>query len=169
MSARALNSGLVVFLIGVAAARTSAAWTYFIGESTDFTGNGCENTNLNTITASLKGGLDVSGWSGTRYVNADSWPNDFMESCNTSTYGNGGDFAWSDAHVLAVYAGHGSVGSLQWGYKAGDMCTVDMKSSSNVNTTGVMRLGQMDGATASYGVWLTSCTLKKDRLTLKAN
>ena len=37
---------------------------YWIDESTDFTGNGCENTDLNNVTSSLKSRLDSDGWTG---------------------------------------------------------------------------------------------------------
>jgi hypothetical protein len=142
---------------------------YYIGESTDFSGNGCENDDLNEITASLRTSLDNNGWSGSRYVNVQAWPHDLVESCSSGTFGAGLDSTYGDTRELAVYAGHGNAGILQWGFKRNSMCTVDFASSGNVSTRGVMRLGQMSGATTVASMWLTSCTLKRDRLASKAN
>lgn len=43
---------------------------YYIDESTDFTGNGCQNADLNDVTSSLRETLDDNGWSGSRFTNA---------------------------------------------------------------------------------------------------
>jgi hypothetical protein len=124
---------------------------------------------FNDVTSSLQTLMNDFGWSGNRYANPDAWPQDFVEACSPATFGAGLDSTFADAVDLAVYAGHGNAGLLQWGFKNGSMCTVDFASSTNVSTKGVMRLGQMSGAQTMAGMWLTSCTLKKDRLASKAN
>jgi len=154
----------------ILAPATARADRYYIGESTDFTGNGCQNDDLNEITASLRNSLDAdSWWSGSRYVNLQAWPHDLVESCSSSTYGAGLDSTYGDTRQLTVYAGHGNAGALQWGFKRNGMCDVDFASSGNTAVTGVVRLGQMSGAGTVAAMWLTSCTLKRDRLASKAN
>jgi hypothetical protein len=157
----------VPLLLVAAEARAQA--TYYIDESTDFTGNGCQNTDLNAVTSSLRTVLDNHSWSGSRFTNSSAWPQDFVEACSSS-FGNGGlDDDFGDAASLAVYAGHGNSGSIQFGFARNSMCAVDMASSGNLTTRGVMRLGQMSGRSGHSAMWLTSCTLKKDRLAAKAN
>jgi hypothetical protein len=152
------------------APKAARADRYYIGETTDFSGNGCENEDLNEITASLRNALDNdSWWSGSRYVNVQAWPHDLVEACSSGIFGAGLDSTYGDTRELTVYAGHGNSGALQWGYKRNGMCAVDFASSGNVGAVGVMRLGQMSGATTVAAMWLTSCTLKRDRLASKAN
>jgi hypothetical protein len=136
------------------------AKTYFIDESTDYTGNGCENTDLNTITQSLKTALDSSSWTGARWVNGSAWPSDFIESCS-ATYGVGGDGAQADTKSLAVFAGHGSTGLLSFGHKKNNVCNVDFSAN--------MRLGSMAGATAAVGMWLGCDALKITSLGTEAH
>src|SRR5690606_1766116 len=78
--------------------------TYFIGESTKFDGGGlCANDDLNTITNTLRNALDDEGWSGQRFVDEDSWPEDFSEG----TFSNLSlDGSFGDAARLSIYAGH---------------------------------------------------------------
>lgn len=130
----------------LASAEASAAATYYIDESTDFTGNGCQNDDLNTVTSSLRTVLNNHSWSGSRFTNSNAWPHDFVEACSSSSFGTGGlDEQFADAASLAVYAGHGNAGVVQFGFARNSMCTVDMASSGNLTTRGVMRLGQMSG------------------------
>lgn len=149
---------------------TAFADGYLIDESTDFTGNGCENDNVNTITSTLRNTLEDNGWDGHRFTNGGAFPQDFVEECS-SIFGPGGlDGTIADRKVLAVYAGHGNVGFVQFGFKRNGMCTVDMDGSSgNVTANGIMKLGQMSGSQAGFGVWLTSCTLKSGTLPTNAN
>ena len=97
--------------------RSQATKTYFIDESTDFTGNGCQNTDLNDVTSYMKAQLDFWGFSGNRYTNANAWPKDFVEACSSSYwfggFGTDGiDSTAADSKILSVYAGHGNVGSF---------------------------------------------------------
>jgi len=155
------NACLAALLVPLTVAPQIAARTYFIDESTDFTGNGCENTDLNTVTASLRSELDANAWSGSRFTNASAWPQDFVEGCSSS-YGSGGlDGSYGDGALLTVYAGHGNRGLLQWGYARNGRCLVDFATN--------MRLGSMNGARGGYAVWITSCTLNTGSLVAKAN
>ena len=122
---------------------------YWIDESTDFTGNGCPNTDLNNVTSSLRNRLNSTGWTGTRWSNANAWPEDFIE-------GNLGgiDGTTTDSRLLAVYAGHGNRGLIQFGFRRGGICTDSIP--------GVMRLGDQQGNQAGYAMWVTSCTVHAD-------
>jgi len=125
--------------------------TYWIDESTDFTGNGCENTDLNNVTSSLKSRLDSDGWTGTRWANRNAWPEDFIEQNN-----GGIDHRAGDSQTLAVYAGHGNRGLIQFGFRRGGRCTVSFPTNT--------RLGTQGGDEAAYVMWLTSCTVHLDAL-----
>ena len=141
----------VALLLAPATAEASHNETYYIGESTDFTGNGCQNTDLNDVTSSLKSRLDSDGWSGIRWLNANAWPEDFIE-------GNFGgiDGSQADSKTLAVYAGHGNRALLQWGFQRNGICTITLDGSA--------RLGTQQGDDASYAMYVTSCTINLDSL-----
>jgi Family of unknown function (DUF6345) len=129
-----------------APSRASALPTYYIDESTDFTGNGCENADLNDVTSSLQDVFDAFGYTGDRFINQSAWPHDFVEACSSS-FGSGGlDITYADDASIAVYAGHGNTGFAQWGFARNSMCRVDMASTTTPTTKGVMRLGQMSQA-----------------------
>jgi hypothetical protein len=150
-------------------ARAAQAQSYFIDETTDWTGNGCEAEDLEEVTAELGSMLDAGGWTGRRYTNSAAWPQDIMESCS-SNYGNGGlDATYGDSADLVVLAGHGNTGFLAYGYKRDGKCTVDLGRSTNLKARGEARLGEMGGARASLGMWLTCCTLKKESLAAHGN
>src|SRR5882757_7363484 len=85
----------------LATAALAGGPNYWIDESTDFTGNGCENADLNDVTSSLRSRLDADGWTGTRWSNANAWPEDFIERDL-----GGIDHVAGDASTLSVYAGH---------------------------------------------------------------
>lgn len=122
--------------------------TYFIEESTDFTGNGCENTDLNNVTSYLRSVLKAARWTGVRYTNSSAWPQDFYEA----SFGIGGfDNLYSDTKTLSVYAGHGNINLLQFGFPRNGQCIV------NINNQ--MRLGTLSGDQAAYMMYLTSCTM----------
>lgn len=126
--------------------------TYFIGESVKF--DGCPNTDLNTITKRLRNRLDDAGWTGLRFVDDNAWPEDFQEATEEP---NGEDASFGDAHRLAVYAGHGGPGLLQWGRPSDNgLCFVDIPEDA--------RLGQLAGDTAAAVMLMTSCTLRTDIL-----
>jgi hypothetical protein len=134
----------------------AAATTYYIDEGTDFTGNGCEIADVNTVTASLQTSLSSAGWTGSRYVNASAWPQDFIESCSSS-YGSGGiDSSYGDSKALTVYAGPGSPHGIAFGYPHNGVCGVDMSASS--------RLGEMNGGQAVFGMWLACSVVQSSEL-----
>jgi Family of unknown function (DUF6345) len=129
--------------------------TYFIGESVKFDGGGkCDGDRLNTVTRKLRSRLDDAGWTGLRFVGENSWPEDFQD---TTERPNGLDGSFADAHRLAVYAGHGKPGRLQWGRPSphGE-CRVHIPLET--------RLGRFAGDTAAAVMLLSSCTLKTDEL-----
>jgi hypothetical protein len=158
---RAAVPCVVGAILALYAMQGNAAQTYYIDEATDYTGNGCPNNDLNTVTATLQSAMISDGWTGERWVNGDAWPQDFLESCS-STYGTGGlDGSYSDTKSLAVFAGHGNVGRLAYGYKHDNRCTVDFSSN--------MRLGSMGGDTAAVGMWLICDALQVASLPSEAN
>lgn len=136
--------------------------SYFIGENVTFDGGGtCNNTELNTITSTLRGELDDAGWEGFRFVDANSWAEDFQDP---STNPLGLDGTFGDTARLAMYAGHGNVGLLQWGTPSGNG-TCQMSLPQNA------RLGTLTGNRTAAMMLMTSCTLRTDALaqTLVAN
>lgn len=144
------------FLIGVLTAlpaynANATGPTYWIDESTDFTGNGCPNSDLNTVTSGLFIQLAVDGWTGQRWVNANAWPEDFIEQ------GFGGiDHVAGDSKTLSVYAGHGNRALLQFGFQRNGRCVVTLDSDS--------RLGTGGGDEAAYMMYVTSCTINTDSI-----
>jgi len=149
-------------LLGVlATTEAQAAKTYYIEESTDYTGNGCQNADLNDVTWHLHESMSAAGWTGERWMNANAWPQDFMESCSTTYGSDGSDNLYADTKSVAVYAGHGNVGLLAYGYKHSNRCTVDFSSN--------MRLGSMGGDIAAVAIWLVCDALQVASLPAEAN
>lgn len=144
-----------VFVTAVAGLQLAPALAggprYWIDESTDFTGNGCQNADLNNVTSSLKSRLDSDGWGGTRWSNANAWPEDFIEQ----NFG-GIDHVAGDDETLSVYAGHGNRALIQFGFQRNGRCTVSFPSDT--------RLGTQGGDDAAYAMWVTSCTVNLDSL-----
>lgn len=170
---RWLAFGGVAVFIALSTSRAQAAG-YYIDESTDFTGNGCPGTDLNNVSKSLEDALIADSYSGSRYLNASAWPQDFIESCNavyrstTNSASLGLDHVYADASQLAVYAGHGIDqgtasngaalrGLMQFGYMKDGACWVSLSNS--------VRLGEMAGAQAGYSIFVTSCTMSATFLT----
>ena len=145
-------------MAGMAARNAHATKTYFIDEVTDYTGNGCgNNSDLNTVTSSLQTALNNTSWSGDRYTNGDSWPQDWWENCS-SNYGSSGlDSTYADTKVLAVFAGHAARRTLPFGYVHDGACSTNLTDNA--------RLGSMNGATAGFGMWLGCEVLNSDDLT----
>ncbi len=137
--------------------------TYFIGESRKFDGGGlCDNDNLNTVTSTLRNELADAGWQGKRFVDEDSWPEDFSEA--SSPFFSALDDLYGDATRLSIYAGHGSATKLQWGRPSDNgLCTTTIPS--------MVRLGFLAGDTAAATMLMTSCTLRTDQAwpTFKTN
>ena len=127
---------LPIFIALIALARMSygAGKNYWIDESTDFTGNGCENSNLNNVTSSLRNRLESDGWSGTRWSNQNAWPEDFIEQ-NLG----GIDHVAGDSQTLSVYAGHGNRALIQFGYQRNGRCTVSFPPSTRLGRQGSPR------------------------------
>jgi hypothetical protein len=171
-SARAVTAALAAFSTLLVLAAEARAQTFWIDESTDFTGNGCVNDDINTVTKSLNSELLSNSWTGTRYVNADAWPQDFTESCNAALYRPGNDFA--DTSLLTVYAGHGFLEGgthktgVQFGTAHSGLCSVTF-ASTTIPSVGVMRLGQMNNARAGYSAWITSCSMNSNHLAESVN
>lgn len=129
--------------------------TYFIGESVTFDGGGgCNNTELNTITSTLRNELDDAGWSGLRFVDGNAWPEDFQEP-NLNPLGL--DWVYGDTARLAMYAGHGNAGLLQWG-------TPSANGTCQLTTSNDVRLGTLAGDRATAVMFMTSCTLRTDAI-----
>jgi len=137
--------------------------TYFIEEVVDFTGNGCQATNVNTITALLDQYLESSGWSGLRLIEFECFPHDWREACSSSFGPSGLDSYYADDAKFTVYAGHGlqGGGSLFFGWPHLGVCNNILGTNS--------RLGSMAGKRAGYAMYLTSCTLKTTSLVAHAN
>jgi len=127
--------------------------TYFIGESLAFDGGvECENKDLNTVTSALREELDAAGWTGMRLVDDDTWPEDFGEA---TLFDGGRDDVYADVVRLAIFAGHGGAGLLQWGTPSdAGLCRLTIDSS--------MRLGRLAGDHAAAVMLLTSCIMRKD-------
>lgn len=96
---------------------------YWIDESTDFTGNGCQNSDFNNVTSSLKSRPDSDGCSGTRWSNENAWPEDYIEQKF-----DGIDHVAGDYETLSAYAGHGDRTLIQFGYQRNGRCTVNLDS-----------------------------------------
>ncbi len=136
---------------GMSTGPAHAQATYWIDESTDFTGNGCQNADLNTVTSSLRSRLAADGWSGTRWTNANAWPEDYIEQ------GFGGiDNVAGDNATLSVYAGHGNRALLQFGFRRNNRCTITLDGNA--------RLGRLGGDRAGYAMYVTSCTINTDSI-----
>ncbi len=128
--------------------------TFYIDESTDFTGNGCQNADLNDVTSSLRSCLVSAGWSGQRFTNANAWPHDFFEQTFAGL--NGLDGTFGDTKTLTVYAGHGNRALLQFGFMRQNRCLVTIDTQA--------RLGTGAGDDAAYAMYVTSCTVNLDSL-----
>ncbi len=133
--------------------------TYYLDESTDFSGNGCENADLNDVTSSLRTALNSNGWSGQRWTNPNAWPQDYYESTTAGL--SGVDNLFGDNALFTVYAGHGNRASLQFGFMRNSRCNVNLETQA--------RLGLSGGARAAYAMWVTSCTLNLDSLSRNFN
>lgn len=129
----------------------AAQTTYWIDESTDFTGNGCENTDLNDVTSSLRNRLNSDGWTGTRWTNVNAWPEDFIER----DFGGIDDQAGDNA-LFSIYAGHGNRALLQWGFRRNGRCTITLDGNA--------RQGRQGGDRAAYMMYVTSCTINTDSI-----
>ncbi len=145
------SSAILAVILGLLSLNSYAQHNYWIDESTDYTGNGCTNTDLNDVTSSLRSRLQSDGWSGIRWTNANAWPEDYIEQ-NLG----GIDHVAADSRTLAVYAGHGNRALLQFGYQRNGRCNITLDNDSRHGTQG--------GDEASYMMYVTSCTINTDSL-----
>lgn len=128
--------------------------SYFIAESTDFTGNGCENHDVNVVTRTLRDALAQDGWVGIRVTEANTTPSDFIDPVKQPF---GLDPEAGDSALLSVYAGHGYMDKLQWG-------TADTSPGLAKYRDCIayfaqdMRLGALSGGWARVVLLLTSCS-----------
>ncbi len=141
---------------------SAGAFTYYIDENLSYTNHPpcVNNPDLNVITAQLQTEMNNHGWTGSRFTDASSWPTDFTEACS-SKYGQGGDSTYADNNWLAVFAGHGLQGLLAWGFPHDNMCTLDFAAN--------IRLGQMAGARANFGMYLACDVLAPSSLVTEGN
>ncbi|MCX4240395.1 hypothetical protein OEB96_07210 [Paraliomyxa miuraensis] len=130
------------------------AKSYFIAESMDFTDNGCENADVNEVSASLRDELDDDGWVGTRVTDGNTQPSDFIDA-NKEPFGR--DHLESDAVSLAVYAGHGEIDRIQWGTQDDDPAVDTPRHRCGAEFSDDVRLGSMAGGWAKAVALLTSC------------
>lgn len=134
--------------IAMPIAASAAPLTFYMDEVTAYQGlSMCANSNLNTVTASLATAMRSDGWTGSRFVNASAWPQDFRDKLLDS---NGLDDSYGDAASLSVFAGHGSPGQLLFQPRNG-VCTANAGRN--------MTLGPgSTGGNAAVGMWL-SCEM----------
>lgn len=138
--------------------------TYYIDECTNYeNGNACDIANVNTITSTLQSALNADGWTGSRFTEFSAWPQDFWESCSSAYGTNGDDSLYGDAHTLSVFAGHGNAHLLAFS-STGNGGTFNGSATCNVNMTSNMRLGEMSGAQAAFGMWLVCSALQSSEL-----
>lgn len=124
------------------------ALTFYMDEVTQYSDvSVCANTNLNTVSASLADAMRADGWTGSRYVNAGAWPQDFRDLALGPA---GLDHIYADAADVTLFAGHGGAGLLIFRPRNG-ACTAQAGST--------MALGfGSSGGQATIGIWL-SCDM----------
>jgi hypothetical protein len=129
--------------------------TFFIGESRKYDGGGaCDNDDLNTVTKTLRNELVDAGWQGLRFVDENSWPEDYRESSFDPSSLDG---VYGDGTRLSIYAGHGNSLKLQWGRPSGNgACTTLIRDT--------LRFGRFAGDTAAATMLMTSCALRTDQV-----
>jgi hypothetical protein len=137
------GAGLLVPILAPAAPKT-----FYMDEVTQYSDvSMCTNHDLNTVTASLATAMRADGYTGSRYVNASAWPQDYRDKSLDS---NGLDAVYGDAASVTVFAGHGGAGLLTFRPRLGT-CT----TSAGTN----MALGYgSTGGVAAIGIWL-SCEM----------
>jgi hypothetical protein len=167
LSAKALVSAGVALSVLAFSVQNARAGGYIIEEMTDYSKCCQEEPNLPAATETLPKILQSKGWAGNRYVNGNVWPQDITESCSADYGANGIDSAYGDANDLLVLSGHGNTGVIGYGAVHAGICAVDLRTGSS--DTNVARLGQMSGGRTSIAIWLTCCTLRKDKLPSRAN
>lgn len=128
--------------------------SYFIAESTDFRGNGCENDDVNEVTRTLRNALALDGWIGTRVTEGSTTPSDFIDPAKQSF---GRDPEAGDSALLSVYAGHGWMDKLEWG-TADTTPGLARYRECWAYFDDDVRLGAMSGGWARVVLLLTSCS-----------
>lgn len=129
-------------------AAAAAPFTFYMDEVTSYSDLGvCNNHDLNTVTESLANTMRADTWTGSRFVNASAWPQDYRDRSLDST---GLDDSYGDAKSLTVFAGHGNTGLIAFRPRNG-VCT------ANAGTNMALGYGSTGGQ-AVIGMWL-SCDM----------
>ncbi len=131
--------------------------TFHIEESTDFTNNGvlgCANADLNQVGDWLVGAFQDHGFVGTYNLNAVGTAYNFLDP-NQGGVGARDNLA-ADNRRVTIYAGHGNVGSLQWGNPGPTPVGVPALCNANIATR--VRLGTSSGDVSGFAMYVTSCT-----------
>jgi hypothetical protein len=126
----------------------AAPLTFYMDEVTQYSdATMCANSDLNTVSASMADAMRADGWSGSRYVNASAWPQDYHDK---SLDASGMDEFYGDASSLTLFAGHGGAGLLTFRPRS-EVCTAQAGTN--------MALGWgSTGAQSAIGIWL-SCEM----------
>ncbi len=127
---------------------SAAPLTFYMDEVTSYSDiSMCTNANLNTVTDSLASTMRSESWSGSRFVNASAWPQDYRDKLLDSA---GLDDSYGDASSFTVFAGHGNAGLLTFRPRNG-VC------SARAGTNMALGYGS-SGANSVVGMWL-SCDM----------
>src|ERR1700738_1337337 len=119
----------------------AAPRNFYMDEVTHYSDiNMCKNADLNTVTESLASAMRGDGWTGSRYVNAPAWPQDYRDK---SVDNNGVDHRYGDAASVAVFAGHGAAGFITFRPRL-QTCTAS--AGSNM----ALGFGSTGGAAAAW-------------------
>lgn len=137
----------------IAGMASGAPLNYYMDEITQYSDvSMCTNIDLNTVSSSMAAAMNADGWSGSRYVNASAWPQDFRDKAFDA---GGLDDSYGDARSVTLFAGHGGAGLLTFRPRNGT-CTA--QSAAN------MWLGWgSTGGQGTVGIWL-SCEMMSSGL-----
>lgn len=140
----------------------AAAHTYYLGESSEYSGHGCVyNPSLAKLPYDLNAlaySLTAAGWTGYYFAKDSDLPQFFVDWCKQSD----GFDVMADSQDLVVEIHHGNIGHFSFGYPSSNgRCSVNLKDD--------MRLGSMIGATASTAVFGSCCTLNRNYIASTAN
>lgn len=141
-------SALAAVGLLISASSSAAPTTFYMDEVTRYSDiSMCRNADVNTVTESLAAAMRADGWTGSRYVNASAWPQDYWDR---NFNANGLDHTYGDAASLTVFAGHGGPGLLTFRPR---------NSACTASAGNTMALGNpTSGGVAAIGIWL-SCEM----------
>jgi hypothetical protein len=148
MKSTARRLALALSASTLASMAMAAPLTFYMDEVTQYSDvTMCTNVNLNTVSESLASAMRADGWSGSRYVNAGAWPQDFRDRSLDS---GGLDDLYGDSKSVTLFAGHGAAGLLTFRPRSG-VC------SARANSNMALGAGSTGGQSA-IGIWL-SCEM----------